>query len=595
MSEKIVKTYQAVIAELTFNTALHVGTGRDNPGTDAPVRCTNAGELVIPGTAIAGALRTLATRMAPCMGLKAKREACVELLSKEDRPSMEEDTCGCAVCHLFGEFYPNKKTAKTEGGRASRLWIYDAKCLAAPRPFVRDGVGIDRRTGVAASAAQVKFDTEVVPAGAKFELRLEMEDINDDDIKLLAATLTEWQAGRAWLGGNTGRGLGNAKLDNIRFMRNALSSGEELLAYLKEDDPKNSASEDKGWFPQKITNARENSKPGFKGKNRPFIAASFQLAFDGPFLMHDATAATVVGFDHLPLLDGVPGFDEKPRAPIMAGSGLRGVLRSHAERIARTITSFNAYNQDKGNAGRLFLEKCPACNPLENDSKKPLTRCDELITDDHAKENPKDEHLCLGCLLFGSTVLGSRLKVMDAKLLGEPRWKPLDFLAIDRFTGGGLEGAKFDAMALWSPTFEVRLYLEEPENWELGWLALLLRDMRDKHLTFGFGAAKGFGNAQAQQLEIQCGFLRDDDWKDGDQNIDFSKNEVTGEDDTGFYRVAKFTAADWEAHNSIVSNWVKSFHGKLQSVKRDTNAVEAREKDSYFDDEIDKLYPLMGA
>ncbi|MCL4709306.1 hypothetical protein KJ068_29470 [bacterium] len=594
MSEK---KYQAVIAELTFETALHVGTGRDNPGTDAPVRRNNTGDLVIPGTAIAGALRTLATRLAPRIDLTGKRE-CIELSYEKKKNRKEDQICGCAVCHLFGEFYPNKKNTKTEndGGRASRLWIYDAKLISAPRPFVRDGVGIDRRTGVAASAARVKFDTEVVPAGANFELRVEMEDVNDDDLKLLAATLAEWQAGRAWLGGNTARGLGNAKLDKIRFMRNDLSCGDALLAFLKQDDPIQSTQEEEAWLKKTVITARDKAYPIAKDKDRPgklgsFLAASFQLAFDGPFLMHDATAATVVGFDHLPLLDAVPGFNEKPRAPLMAGSGLRGVLRSHAERIARTIASFNAYNKDKNNAGKLFLEKCPACNPLEDDSKKPLTRCDQLITDDKAKDNPKDEHLCLGCLLFGSTVRGSRLKVMDAKLEGEPRWKPLDFLAIDRFTGGGLEGAKFDAMALWRPTFNVKLFLEEPEDWELGWLALVLRDMIDQHLTFGFGAAKGFGHARAQQIKIECGFLREDDWKDGGNNIDLSKNEITGEDANGFYRVAKFTEADWLTRKDLVSNWVKAFRDKLQSVKRDLNAVEDRKKDSYFD-EVDKLYPL---
>lgn len=581
MSEKIVKTYQALFAELIFNTALHIGTGRSNDGTDALLRRNNAGDLTIPGTAIAGALRTLATRIAPRMG---KRE-CIELSYEEKKNREEDQICDCAVCRLFGEFYPNKKTDKSKGGRASRLWIYDAKLISAPRPFVRDGVGIDRRTGTAASAAQVKFDTEVVPAGAKFELRVELEDVNDDDKMLLAAALAEWQAGRGWLGGNTGRGLGNAKLDKIQFMRNTLSSGEELLAYLKADDPKQIATQETNWLTKKIANARGQAPPLAKNEARPpFISANFQLAFDGPFLMHDATAATVVGFDHLPLLDAVPGFNQKPPRPLMAGSGLRGVMRSHAERIARTIATINARKDSPTDPGTEFLKKCPACNPLENRLDQPLTRCDELIKDDDAKENPRDEHLCLGCLLFGSTVRGSRLKVMDGKLLGEPRWKPLDFLAIDRFTGGGLDGAKFDAMALWRPTFEVQLFLEEPQLWELGWLALLLRDMADKRLTFGFGAAKGFGNAQAQRIEIKCGFLRDDDW-----GSDFSKHEIKDDEDAGFYRVAKFIEKDWQMQKNVVGKWVEAFHERL---KRKDETLPARGLDSYFDGKLDKLYPL---
>lgn len=67
----------------------------------------------------------------------------------------------------------------------------------------------------------------------------------------------------------------------------------------------------------------------------------------------------------------------------------------------------------------------------------------------------------------------------DASLIGEPVYKMLDFLAIDRFTGGGSDGAKFDALALWQPAFKVRLFFDNPEAWEWGWLALVLRDLRD--------------------------------------------------------------------------------------------------------------------
>ena len=61
-------SYQAITAQLKTTTALHVGSGRGNEVSDALLRRNGQGQIVIPGTAIAGVLRTLATRLAPRLG-----------------------------------------------------------------------------------------------------------------------------------------------------------------------------------------------------------------------------------------------------------------------------------------------------------------------------------------------------------------------------------------------------------------------------------------------------------------------------------------------------------------------------------------------
>ncbi len=58
-------TFRAVTATLRLRTALHIGTGQDSETTDDLLRRDARGRLLIPGTAIAGALRSLATRLAP--------------------------------------------------------------------------------------------------------------------------------------------------------------------------------------------------------------------------------------------------------------------------------------------------------------------------------------------------------------------------------------------------------------------------------------------------------------------------------------------------------------------------------------------------
>ena len=94
----------------------------------------------------------------------------------------------------------------------------------------------------------------------------------------------------------------------------------------------------------------------------------------------------------------------------------------------------------------------------------PLESCDSLLnkSDEETDENIKDS-LCLACRLFGVVRLGSRLIIEDAHLNSDTKenpYKMLDFIAIDRFTGGGIVGAKFDALALWKPDFIFKLFLE---------------------------------------------------------------------------------------------------------------------------------------
>jgi len=200
-------------------------------------------------------------------------------------------------------------------------------------------------------------------------------------------------------------------------------------------------------------------------------------------------------------------------------------LRAQAERIARTITTLDVAREKPADdaAAREFGRRCPACDPLVG-AEGPLTSCSTLL---EAMEGTKkrrviaealaEQHLCLACRLFGSSWLGSRLRVQDGIYLPPPEEeaeharKAQDFLAIDRFTGGGRDGAKFDAVVLWQPRFQVRLLLENPQPWELGWLALVLRDLHGGLLPVGFGKSKGFGTLAIDRLDLGFGFLQGED------------------------------------------------------------------------------------
>lgn len=618
------KQYIALTARIQFTTAVHIGSGKGGETTDAPLRRDAQGRIVLPGTAIAGALRTTATRLAPRMNLDSQNPFCAAI----DKGKTELKPCACPVCHLFGDLHPgteeNTEKVKTH---ASHLWIYDAP-LAEDQAaaFVRDGVGIDRASGASASAGAAKFDLEVLPAGTSFDLRMELREPFEQDMMLLAATLAEWQAGRGRLGGRTARGLGAFILNGLQC--STIDLQDDLIKFLKSKKPWQAVAADTKWLETNLANAETQPIPQdeIKFKDKPsvieavaqsWVTISFELQFQGPFLIHDATLAGLIGYDHAPLLEKLPpaNRDAKWRArPVLSGAGLRGVLRSHAERIARTLATHAVWEKDPDKRKDEFLKACPACNPLQSNWQKPLANCDKLLSDHRdstltTHQEATDKHLCLACWLFGSTRRGSRLSIQDAGMIWENEekrlpYKPQDFLAIDRFTGGGLEGAKFDALGLFAPRFRATMHLENPEDWELGWLTLVLRDLRDELVTFGFGAAKGYGVAKAENFNVQLGFITADDIPlvrkkdETEKELQARKDALAAtapKDRQSLYAVLPpFGESSFAANKAILEDWVAAFNKKVESFDRSKPEMKLPSpvSDTYFNGKLPELYPL---
>lgn len=624
--------FQAITATLKLRTPLHVGTGRGTETADDQLRRDARGRLLIPGTALAGALRGIATRLAP--RLDDSHSLCYALTGADP-----DKACCCLTCRLFGTVNPQDHP-RLEGeseeawlnrtGRATGILIYDA-VLDTADVQIRDGVGIDRATGAAARRERIKFDLEVLPPGVEFRLRMELDRRLDEPkaIPLLAAALAEWQAGRGAVGGRGARGLGAFDLTDVQFIERDLDRPDALMAFLRDGPPWNAEDGDTGWISKKMEAAP--AIPGWDSESQAPVArswalAEFTLAATGPFLTHDLTQAGRSGFDHAPVLaayapENVP--DSGLRGvPVLPGSSLRGVLRSQAERIARTLATLNAWGDAKAMSERQadFLASCPACNPLTTEPSDEVASCNSFIRRRLSKEAREkleregaEDKLCLACRLFGSTWNGSRLRVEDAPFKEGVKieHKVMDFLAIDRFTGGGRDSAKFDALALWKPQFCVRLFLDNPEPWELGWLALTLRDLQDGLATVGFGRAKGFGQCTLEDRKLTLGILHDSDLPlppttdDGaDQRIIAAahaagerllsaKGAHSGVFQTVAYEVSR--QADWIA---LANGWVKAFKAEILTHPR--CAEFPLTADSYFkqvagDHWLPDLYPARVA
>ncbi|HLG17157.1 MAG TPA: CRISPR-associated RAMP protein Csx7 [Blastocatellia bacterium] len=212
-----------------------------------------------------------------------------------------------------------------------------------------------------------------------------------------------------------------------------------------------------------------------------------------------------------PLLikSGSPGFEGPDMAPVFTfrdrskaepyipGSSLKGVIRSHAERIARTL----CWDPDDFRVG--------ACNPFLTDKKaRDWTKPDGYCGAKFQQRKDKKEDLasstvyrdsCPACKVFGNTFLIGRLSVPDAYLLPEvhPRTERRDGVGIDRFTGGAAHRAKFDLEAVTNAKFRVRLQLVNFELWQLGLLAFVLRDLKEGLIGIGSGKSRGLGQVSA--------------------------------------------------------------------------------------------------
>lgn len=189
--------------------------------------------------------------------------------------------------------------------------------------------------------------------------------------------------------------------------------------------------------------------------------------------------------------------------PFIPGSSLKGVLRSHGERIARSLQP------------RLVCDVFKESKHLQGCSFREKERAKENL-----KENLEDKHpvhnyrlVCAACRLFGSLIWKGRFHTSDAYLMEpflevEPELR--DGIAIDRVTGGVAGGAKFDMEVLPAGVvFETCIEIQNFELWQLGWVAYIIRDLLDGHIRIGSGTARGLGRIRGHLDSLIISYIGD--------------------------------------------------------------------------------------
>ncbi len=389
--------------------------------------------------------------------------------------SVDADVLGS----LFGKGHNGETGDQGRGGKAQ---FHDARItqqLSGDQPwpywcedkqtYIEASTAIDRHRRTALS--QTLHYTETVPPGVGFKFIISGV-MSELEAALLIATLDSFykDESKPCFGANDANGFGRMKLyGHLQVKKMGAEEIANWLAGLKAND-KMMAMESIDYLPQsEITYLIEQGRKLFQSNDDEEERIDLTLKFDGPFLVNDPFTVNILSDDETTKTDYYPLLDDK-KLPYLPVSSFRGALRSQAERIIRTL-------------GGKCCDTASPCRPIYKKSDL--------------------NQLCLACQIFGATGWKTVLKIHPFTLSNPEKMniKKQEFVAIDRFHGGGKDGAKFDAAHFEHPEFKGKITFsprmkKHELNWGKGLLALVLRDIQEGDVTFGFGANKGYGRLE---------------------------------------------------------------------------------------------------
>lgn len=238
---------------------------------------------------------------------------------------------------------------------------------------------------------------------------------------------------------------------------------------------------------------------------------------EGPVLIKSGHS-TVSGPDMTPVRTYRNGNAEV----YLPGSSLKGVFRSHIEKVIRTLNNDVVCNPfvkaDFDNENNQLA--CPKYTEVSCGEKFELRQKERLLVNRVPwRRHPEKEVLsneavylesCPACRLFGSTSFIGRVAISDAYLAEDSQQKTeqRDGVGIDRFTGGAANQAKFDLQVVSSGVdFQTDIYIRNFEVWQLGILMLILTDLEDGLIRIGSGRSRGLGNIKATISEVSVNYL----------------------------------------------------------------------------------------
>lgn len=458
-----------ITGTFTVVTPMHLGNGEDdeelrlthtgNSGQRqaafvAAIAVDDAGVPYLPGSSIKGALRALCVDAGIDSLLQAKLFGAARPESQDGQINTDAgriEFCNAYLCkRIDASHLPHFSTEKQTA-------------LLAHCAIDRDyGTAIDQKL----------FYEKVVPPGVGFAFEASADGLTQADVAVflgLLACANEAQHGLRFGGGaarEAGRVAWTPSGDGVQqFDASCVGNWLAALECDSETTP--------AWwrFARSVRIA-----PVVPGQSRECLRIPICLEFHTPFLVNDPWPENGKPLDES---------DIKPRknhagTVILPASSMHGALRAQAERILRTV----GMAITPGHA--VPVHAAGACF--------------------------KD----LATVLFGASGWASIVAVSDFVVANLAVPTTQEFVAIDRFTGGSKHGAKFKARHAECPHLRGTLTVDLPRLRQvtidaagtmshgleaaLGLLALLLRDLDEGDIAFGYGKSKGYGRCKSNSL-----------------------------------------------------------------------------------------------
>src|SRR6266700_4086506 len=212
---------------------------------------------------------------------------------------------------------------------------------------------------------------------------------------------------------------------------------------------------------------------------------TLRITTTGPLLIKSGQP-TISGPDMTPVLT----FRNGQYEVFLPGSSLKGVFRSHLEKIACSLKPRVVCYPFSGGkeTGAYLIQR-------QRDYRD---SCGAVLQKEQVTNIVYDKS-CPACRLFGSTAFIGRVAISDAYLISPSSTEQRDGVGIDRLTGGASHGAKFELEVV-SPgvSFETNIHVRNFEIWQLGMLFVVLQDMADELIHIGSGRSRGLGKVTAK-------------------------------------------------------------------------------------------------
>lgn len=186
---------------------------------------------------------------------------------------------------------------------------------------------------------------------------------------------------------------------------------------------------------------------------------------------------------------------------VVPGSSWKGVVRSAAERILRSLAP----------PGEEIRWACdPFGAPRNPDGQGLMTCLPKASSDDDA--SPKDRaarererikaHVCLACATFGANGLASHVRFADCTF--ESRSSIRDGVGIDRDLGRAADNIKFDFEVVPPGTpLHLRIGLENVQDWQVGLILTVLDELGDGSVRVGGMGSRGLGWLELVQTTVR--------------------------------------------------------------------------------------------